>query len=129
MDSPACILSQKRILVKNLERFSCILANEIIAPNVYQIFLPLTVITSSDSFDYVGSLLSDLMCCWTRLLLFFVGEEEIVFLPMDRDWCLSLRSFCFQLQNLALVKVRIAFHYFPKNLCPFIFFLFCDCGV
>ena len=56
MDSSARILSQKRVLVKNLERFPCRLANRIIVLNVFQISLPLTVIASSVSFEHVGSL-------------------------------------------------------------------------
>ena len=59
MDSPAHALSQKRVLVKNFERFPCRLGNGIIGINVYRIFLPLAVITSSVCFEHVKSLTLD----------------------------------------------------------------------
>ena len=75
MDSPARILSQKRVLVKNLERFPCRLANEIIALNVYRIFLPLTVTTSSVSFEHV-SLPSDSNVFLDSSSFFFLLVEK-----------------------------------------------------
>ena len=129
MDSPAQILSQERVLVENLQRFLCRLTNGIIALNVYRIFLPLTVITSSVSIEHVGSLPSDCSVLLDLTSFFFSLVEKRSFLPMSHDRCSSLLSFCFQLQNLALIKVRIAFHCFPKSLCPFILFLFCECEV
>ena len=126
MDSPARILSQKRVLIKNLERFLRRLTNGIIAFNVYRIFLPLTVITSSVSLEHVGSLPSDCNVLLDSSSFFFRSFFRSLF--AIRSW-LVMRSFCFQLQNLALVKMRIAFHCFPKSLCPFILFLFWDCGV
>ena len=86
MDSPARILSQKRVLIKNLERFLRRLTNGIIAFNVYRIFLPLTVITSSVSLEHVGSLPSDSRTpCWTRLLSFFCWWRRDRFLPRGHD--------------------------------------------
>ena len=85
MNSSARILSQKRVLVKNLERFPCRLANRIIVLNVYQISLPLTVITSSVSFEHVGSLPSGCNMLLDSSSLFylfiFFGGKETVFLP------------------------------------------------
>ena len=74
MDSPARILSQKRVLIKNLERFLRRLTNGIIAFNVYRIFLPLTVITSSVSLEHVGSLPSAGLVFF--LFLFFLLVEK-----------------------------------------------------
>ena len=122
------MLSQKRVLVKNLERFPCRSTTGIIALNVYRILLPLAVITSSVFLSIFVHYHQTVMCCWDRLLSFFCWWRRDRFLPMDHDWCSSLRSFSFQLPNLALVKVIIAFQSFPKNLCPFILFLFCACG-
>ena len=76
MESPAHILSQKRVLVKNLERFPCRLANEIIALNVYRIFLPLTVTTSSVSFEHVVSLPSDSNVFLDSSSFFFLLVEK-----------------------------------------------------
>ena len=126
MDSPACALSQKLVLVKNSERFTGRLTNGIIALNTYQILFPLTVTTSSVSLEHVGSLPSDCNVLLDSSSFFFRSFFRSLF--ANGSW-LVLRSFCFQLQNLAVVKMRIAFHCFPKSLCPFILFLFWDCGV
>ena len=126
MDSPACALSERLVLVKNLERFPCRLTNGIIALNTYQTLFPLTVTTSSVSLEHVGSLPSDCNVLLDSSSFFFRSFFRSLF--ANESW-LVLRSFCFQLQNLALVKMRIAFHCFPKSLCPFILFLFWDCGV
>ena len=95
MDSPARIRSQKRVLVKN-NCAQCI--SNILTINSYYFI----------SFFRACWFIT---ICWTRLLsffVFFVGGEKIVFC----QWTMTdVRArFCFQLQNLALLKVRVTFH-------------------
>ena len=119
MYSPACILSQKQVLIKNLQRFLCRLANGIIMLNVYQTFSSLRVITSSVSFEHVGSLTSDCNLLLDSNSFFFVGGEEIVFC----QWAIMM----FQLVQLLFSAPKPCSCKGENPL--YILFLFCDCRV